>query len=127
MIRYPSVKALSAIVGNEGREVALAARKILDERTAIPFTVNTGKSFRKLCAVDKLLRNCGVEWVTWECDEHDSFQPDGFHYSNTGDTYAATLVLVGTRFVVSSWGDMVEQHERSCTACRKRTREEMNA
>ena len=29
-------------------------------------------------------------------------------YCNAGDTYAGTIVFIGTRLIVSTWGDLVE-------------------
>lgn len=81
----------------------------------------------KLSAVDKLIGTCGVEYVRFECKDSDDYGDGaGFSYCNNGDTYAATLVLYKGRFIVSSWGDMVEKHERRCSKCLKRSREEMN-
>jgi len=44
-------------------------------------------------------------------------------YCNTGDTYATTILQVRgdwpgarSRFIVSSWGDFVEKHEKLCAA-----------
>lgn len=30
------------------------------------------------------------------------------YYCNAGDTYAATIVFIGTRMTVTTWGDLVE-------------------
>lgn len=129
-MRYPRVKTLLQIAGHGGRRAALAARKVLDERT--PMLDAWGKPYckhsshndeAKLSAVDKLLGNHGVEWATFECA--DSYtDDDGFYYSNSGDTYNGTLVLYKRRFRVTTFGDMMENHEKRCAACRKRVREE---
>ena len=130
-MRYPSIKTLLEIAGNEGRPAALAARKILDERTRMldqwgrPFSLHSSHNDdAKLAAVDKAIGNHGVEWLTFECSRENYSDPDGFAYSNAGDTYNATLVLYKRRFFVSTYGDMVENHEKRCAACRKRSREE---
>lgn len=136
MIRYPSVKTLREITcvrGHDdpaGRALALRIRKVLDGRDTSCLQLQNGfhggdGNLAKLCAIDKLLGNHGVEWISWECEKHEYANPGGFEYSNTGDTYAWTLVLVNGRFRVTSWGDMVEGHERQCRECLKRSREEM--
>lgn len=58
-----------------------------------------------LCAADDLLGNFGPEAI---------FDSSGIHvlysYSNTGDTYAITVVYnheLG-RWLITSWGDLVE-------------------
>jgi len=127
-MRYPSVKTLLDMTRD--RPTALAVRKVLDERT--PMTDQWGGlilrhcSFNddaKLAAADRLLANHGVEWITFECSRDKYHDPDGFAYSNAGDTYNATLVLYQRRFLVTTYGDMVERHERQCCKCRKRLRE----
>lgn len=129
-MRYPSIKTLLEIAGNEGRPAALAARKILDERT--PMVDQWGRPYpkhsshnddAKLAAVDKAIGNHGVEWITFECSRENYSDPDGFAYSNAGDTYNATLVLYKRRFRVTTWGDMVESHEKNCAECRRIARE----
>lgn len=70
----------------------------------------------RLEEIDKLLGNFGVEAIRGEwqngywCDIVAA-------YSNTGDTYALTVVQVRgdwsgapSRFMVTSWGDWVERH-----------------
>lgn len=123
--RYPSVKTLIQAAPHHDRAIALRARKVLDGREPVAFFVGTGKKYAKLCAVDKVLQNHGIESVTFECQRenmnncHDNHKPTGFDYSNTGDSYASTVVLYEGRFMVSGWADMLEWHERRCSACRK--------
>lgn len=70
----------------------------------------------RLQVIDKLLGNCGVEAIRGEwqngywCDIVAA-------YSNTGDTYALTVLQVRgegswqrSRFIVTSWGDWVERN-----------------
>ena len=59
---------------------------------------------RRLRAIDRLLGNHGIETVS------DRYGMTVFRYSNTGDSYAATVVLFASgAFRVSSWGDIVER------------------
>lgn len=128
MIRYPSVKTLTECSPHNDRAIALDVRKVLDGRTEVESTAIYGgaRSHDKLCVADKLLHNHGVEWISWSCEDGDGAYPKGFHYSNAGDIYNATLVLYQGRFLVTTYGDMVERHERHCSACLKRSREEMH-
>ncbi len=117
--RYPSVDTLETMTGHGGRPMAIAARKILDGRTTVENARSLKRATReeKLRAVDTLVMNHGVEWLAFECDRFNYEDPQGFRYSNTGDTYAATLVLYEGNFRVTSYGDMVEAHERRCRVC----------
>lgn len=131
-MRYPSIKTLLELTHHrDDRPVALAVRKVLDERT--PMLDQWGRDVpkhssrnddAKMAAIDKLIGTHGVEWLTYECQKDNYTDPDGFAYLNAGDTYNATLVLVNRTFRVTTWGDMVENHEKRCAACRKRSREE---
>jgi hypothetical protein len=131
-MRYPSVKTLLDLTHHrDDRPTALKVRKVLDERTKLQdqwgrdLQRHTSKlDDAKLAAADKLLGNHGVEWLTFECQRDNYHDPDGFAYSNAGDTYNATLVLYKRSFRVTTYGDMVENHEKHCAACRKRSREE---
>lgn len=61
---------------------------------------------------DKELKNHGIEYLPDSRDyEHGSH---GIEYSNTGDTYAATLMYDHGQecFIVGSWGDMAERHPK---------------
>lgn len=73
----------------------------------------------KLVVVDEFIGNFGVEWLAYECQREVQIAPLGFYYSNAGDTYNVTLILIQETFRVSDWGTLVEQHERRCAACRK--------
>ena len=117
-MRYPSVKTLLELTEQRSnRDAALAVRKVLDGFHG------GDRKLAKLHLIDKLLGNHGVEFQRFDCSE-DWDNPEGFEYSNTGDSYAATLVLYNDRFLVSGWADMVEAHERRCPACVKRSRTE---
>jgi len=59
---------------------------------------------RRLRAIDRLLGNHGIENVRHRDGSH------AFSYSNTGDSYAPTVILFASgSFRVSSWGDIVER------------------
>jgi len=66
--------------------------------------------------IDSLLGNCGVEAIRG--DWQNGYWCDIVAcYSNTGDTYALTIMQVRpewsgarSRFIVTSWGDWVEQN-----------------
>lgn len=51
-----------------------------------------------------ILRGYGVESLYPEFKD--------FQYVNMGETYKTTLCHTGERFIISSWGDYVEIHER---------------
>jgi hypothetical protein len=130
-VRYPSIKTiLKYNLTNGDRKLALAVRKVLDGRTRLQDQWgrdvprhSSREDEEKLKALDMLLDTHGVEWLAFECLRSDySGSGDGFYYHNTGDTYASTLVFYRRRWRVSSWGDMVEAHERKCAACRRLAR-----
>lgn len=136
-MRYPSVKTLLDLTHHrDDRETALKVRKLLDGRTdpdaegwrgvgqpGASYSSQRGTKLGKLEAADKALGNHGVEWLAFECQREEYGNPDGFYYSNAGDTYNATLVLYEGTFRVTTYGDMVENHEKRCAACRKLLRE----
>lgn len=121
MRRIPTAKTLLQIVDKKDDaatqwEKAKRCRKVLEGKGEYSGL----RRNEKLAEVDTIVGNHGIEWLTFECQRERWDDPDGFSYSNTGDTYAPTLVLYNGRFRVSAWGDMVEVHERRCAACRKR-------
>jgi hypothetical protein len=122
-MRYPSVKTLRALEDTVDEDVtALRIRKVLDGRT--PLTRENGflggdMKLAKLCTIDKLLGNHGVEFVRFECARHEGTY-EGFEFSNTGDSYATTLILYEGKFYVTGWADMLEWHEKRCKDCRER-------
>jgi hypothetical protein len=59
-----------------------------------------------MVALDATAETFGVEYVP---AGHNARSP-GFEYLNTGDTYAPTIIRLDTgRYIVSSWGDIVER------------------
>lgn len=74
-------------------------------KTALRLTRGIRRDSRRLRAIDRLLGNHGVEAVRFR---NGSL---AFEYSNTGDSYAATVILFASgAFRVSSWGDIVERN-----------------
>ncbi len=142
----PSVKTLMQITGND-RPLALKVRRVLDGRLSPAKASPKAASWADRChfrphqnghelilaACDELLGGCGVESVNPECDPQNYDEGirmcPAFSYVNFGDTYIATLVRdhEASRWRVMSWGDALEWHEKRCTACRKRSREEYEA
>jgi hypothetical protein len=59
----------------------------------------------RIKAIDRLIGTHGVEYVP----RGRTQRSPAFHYCNTGDSYAATIVKIGDRFRVASWGDLVER------------------
>ena len=125
---YPSVKRLMKI-NYVDRETALLLREIMKgenwtdfkrfmrERAEI-FMVTLKRiadcfaspilNEMKMSAANELLRGSGVECAG------NVYMRDGppLLYVNRGDPYNLTLCLFQGRFVVSSWGDIVERNAR---------------
>jgi len=115
---YPSVNRISEIKGID-KESAKLVRAIMQEKSRenlenLPiyekYYQNTGKfmynchSMRELriFLIDLVLNGFGVE----------SAQDNNGHYLewvNLGDTYDLTVCYYQNRFIVSSWGDIVER------------------
>lgn len=71
----------------------------------------------RLDAIDKLLGNHGTEAIRGEEWQNGYWGDIVAVYSNTGDTYALTVIHVRGdgwnpqgRFIISSWGDFVERN-----------------
>lgn len=56
-------------------------------------------------AIDRVLETCGVEYM----EPGEGANSPGFYYCNTGETYAATIIKIRSRFRVACWGDIVER------------------
>lgn len=129
-MRYPSVGEIHKwLCPKEERKLALQVRKVLDERTPLD---DDGSDFRgrkyerKLAIIDRLLDMHGVEQCDYACTRQDlnncqtpTF--NGFRYLNSGDTYNSTLVYDLDRgsYRITTYGDMIETHERRCARCRR--------
>lgn len=84
-------------------------------RAALKATRNVPENDR-MEAIDKLLGNFGVEAIRGEW-QNGYWCDIVAVYSNTGDTYATTVMQVrgeysfqSSRFIVTSWGDWVEKN-----------------
>jgi len=121
-MRYPSVKTLKPLAEQADNGVtALRIRKVLDGRTLLTREdgfLGGDMKLAKLCAIDKLVGNHGIEFVRFECARREGTH-EGFEFSNTGDSYATTLILYEGRFYVTGWADMLEWHEKRCKDCRE--------
>jgi hypothetical protein len=105
---YPSVKAImqtgcSKATASVVKRVFTANRtELLDDfeaarrRTAECYN-RPGLTDLRMTVIDDLLETHGVEG-----DEN-------IEYCNAGDTYAPTICYYQGRFVVSSWGDIIER------------------
>lgn len=58
----------------------------------------------KQIAINRILRSHGVEYLGY-----DKVSGQHVYYCNAGDTYAATVIFIGTRLIVGCWGDLVER------------------
>ena len=106
---YPSIKAIMQCGVDRGtakqiKDVFTMPRDVLNElhhaaraRTAECYNRPSLTDLR-LTVIDSLLETYGVEG------------DDNLEWCNTGDTYATTVCFFRGRFVVSSWGDIVERH-----------------
>lgn len=108
-MNYPSVKRIAQVC-NVDTETAVHIRKVMDGRLS-PDTVPATQKWISQCfhrprlhelkmhAIDVILGNCGVEYA-------DAIK---LEYSNTGDSYAGTVLFHHGRYSVGSWGDIAEK------------------
>ena len=96
---FPSVKKLS-----ESLNISTANARLI--RSAM----DAGQSVQKVLRLaDKIMDAHGVEYI--QSGEDTVYDKDGLDYVNMGDTYDTTLIFDHRkgRFIVSSWGDIVER------------------
>ena len=96
---FPSVKKLS-----ESLNISTADARLI--RSAM----DAGQSVQKVLRLaDKIMDAHGVEYI--QSGEDTVYDKDGLDYVNMGDTYDTTLIFDHRkgRFIVSSWGDIVER------------------
>lgn len=125
-MNYPSVKTLQILTGDKAKAVLL--RRILkaDRDGLIDITEAEPEQFKglliwlgqcqnrpslhemKMSAANDILEGFGVEYAS----EVDMREGPPLEYVNQGDTYALTLCRFNYRYLVSSWGDIVERHPR---------------
>lgn len=101
------------------RQDALLVRRLLDGRLD-PTTLQipeldhrpigpTNASREILDAANRILGGYGVDALALDTEDGTEYT----EYVNMGDTYTPTLCLLPNgRFVVASWGDVLEAHER---------------
>ena len=58
----------------------------------------------KLEAINRIIKGYGVEYV-----RGNGYRSPEFYYVNQGDTYALTVVFMKCRYIVASWGGIVER------------------
>lgn len=115
-MRYPSVRTLSAIFGDNAKDARaiLVGEKDPEEYPVVAQWVREcynrpSRAELKMAALNELGEFYGVE----VCFSTRSHTVPEFSYLNAGDTYAETLVRYrsGT-YRVTTWGDVVEAMER---------------
>ena len=112
-MNLPSIKTLDRAFPGKGREL----RKLLESPAAVrahPAAVRRDRECYnppalhdlRLHALNDVAECYGVEYVA----PGNNARSPGFEYLNTGDTYAATIIRLNSgRYIVSSWGDIVER------------------
>jgi hypothetical protein len=120
-IRFPSVKRIAETL-RVSVETAKRVRGLMDG-SIDPETSAKAKDWIRccyhrpsnfeliMCAIDDTLGTHGVETIQgkWIDSFHQNIQAE---YCNTGDTYAATVLLCHKRdrFMLTSYGDYVEHN-----------------
>lgn len=106
--RLPSVKTIISVFGREFAHDGKDPVKTANEIRRIMGTSRTSDD--ALQALDKVMGTHGVEFTA----QHPHSYPVGrsFRYLNTGDTYAATIIRYDGRWILGSWGDLLEALER---------------
>lgn len=112
-MNLPSIKTLDRAFPGKGREL----RKLLESPAAVrahPAAIALDKqchnppslTMLRLAALDAVAETYGAEYVP----PGNNARSPGFEYLNTGDTYCATIIRLNSgRYIVSSWGDIVER------------------
>ena len=104
----PTAQDILRAFGNEGADEA-KAKEILSLMKG-----RKNQAEDNLAKIDKLLNNHGVEAIKFEGAYVDSYWRDTVAiYSNTGDTYAETILFdtVDEVWMLTSWGDFQEDFE----------------
>jgi hypothetical protein len=142
-MRIPSATTLEKLTYGD-RALALKIRRVLDGRLKPSEASEAAVKWASQCyhrpketghemileACDDLLNGCGVEAIKPECDPQHYDEGirmcPAYSYVNTGDAYAWTLVRdhEASRWLVASWSDVVERHEKSCARCRRSNKED---
>lgn len=118
-MRYPSVKTIETRL-NIDRQTAKTVRGLIDGSIA-PDTIPATAAWHRQCygtphadesilhAVDSVLENYGVEPLGETLSARYRYAPQ-YSYSNSGDTYAATIILDNEtgQYMVADIGYLVE-------------------
>ncbi len=118
-MNYPSIKRIASVL-NIDQSLAKQIRGLMDGDLS-PQDVPTTKQGVDGCygvpysdeqvmhAIDRLLGNHGVEGLGEALGSYYGDAPQ-YSYSNTGDTYAGTVIQDNEtgRYLLTSWGDLVE-------------------
>jgi len=142
-VRIPSVRTLCFVTVGD-RKLALKVRKVLDGRLKPSDASDAAAKWASSCyhrpretghemileACDHLLDGCGVEAIKPECevvhyDDGIRMCP-AFSYVNMGDAYEMTILRdhEASCWLVMSWADAMERHEKRCASCRQRMKED---
>lgn len=118
-MNYPSIKTIETGLDID-REAARTIRGLIDG-SINPETIPATAQWVRECfnrpdddelimhAIDAVLENFGVEGLGADLGRFYRFAPQ-YCYSNTGDSYAPTVILNNEtgRYSVGSWADLVE-------------------
>lgn len=115
--RIPTRDVFDAVFASQAHDVDAAYQVLTGESDPCEVSESTRKWERKcfhrpnlqelaLHAIDALVGTSGVEAIY-----HDDWGDPTFEYLNTGDTYAATLLVSDGDAVIGCWGDVVEALE----------------
>lgn len=115
---FPSIKTIQSRLRLD-RQTAAAVRGILDGSISYHRVPGVSEWYHrthsrppiyvcKLEAINRLIGGHGVEGIP----DPDDMTASGLEYVNMGDTYNATIVYWKGRYMVTSWGDVVESLER---------------
>jgi len=115
---FPSIKTIQTRLHLD-RDTAIAVRGVLDGSISyhkIPGVTAWFHRFNyppktyqcKLEAINILIGGHGVEGFP----DPDDMTASGLEYVNMGDTYTTTVVYWKGRFMITTWGDVVEGLER---------------
>lgn len=117
---FPSLKTLMTINRNRtSKESAILARKILTLKTTedledVAYQLGDNDLYLgcysrrelRLALLNKVLGGFGVESI---CNKDGKY----LDYINFGDTYDTTIIFWNNRYIVSSWGDIVEKNSNN--------------
>ena len=115
---FPSIKTIQTRLHLD-RQIAIVVRGVLDGSISyhkIPGVSEWYRRFHhppktyqcKLEAINELIGGHGVEGFP----DPDDMTASGLEYVNMGDTYTTTVVYWKGRYMITTWGDVVEGLER---------------